>query len=256
MDTANHGLDFTKTTLAYYEAWLGASGCLSSGEGVRFMYSQERGTAQAGYPERFDIIVWLDNRRAIFSYGDRVCGKIGELKARTGDARDIAVVSSVLMEMFDCNLTHNIEFVYEGQAPASQIEAKTLAAQDYPDYKTFFTACYPDSETDWLKGYFDEMTQFGYCVGAYADGVIAACTDAPAMPYLPQDIQHIGITTLQEYRGRGYAAAACKQAVQNVIKSGKTPQWTCEHTNIASRKLAEGVGFVKLADMLMLTLRA
>ena len=35
MDTANRGLDFTKTTLAYYEAWLGESGCLSSGEGVR-----------------------------------------------------------------------------------------------------------------------------------------------------------------------------------------------------------------------------
>ena len=98
------------------------------------------------------------------------------------------------------------------------------------------------------------MTQFGYCVGAYADGVIAACTDAPAMPYMPQVIQHIGITTLPEYRGRGYAAAACKQAVQNVIKSGKTPQWTCKNTNIASRKLAESVGFVKLADMLMLTL--
>lgn len=42
--------------------------------------------------------------------------------------------------------------------------------------------------------------------------------------------------------------------LKNIIKGGKCPQWSCSADNIASARLAEKIGFIKLSDVLTLTI--
>ena len=71
---------------------------------------------------------------------------------------------------------------------------------------------------------------------------------------MSNEVQKVGINTLQECRGKGYATDACMKCIEEMLKNGKVPQWSTDINNIASQKLAEKVGFVKLADVITVTL--
>lgn len=91
------------------------------------------------------------------------------------------------------------------------------------------------------------------CVGVFADGGLVSCTDAPGMPYMAGEVQEIGINTLQEYRGRGYASVACSKCIQEILDHHKTPTWSTTISNTASRKLAEKIGFAEFAEAIYIT---
>ncbi|MDE5891632.1 MAG: GNAT family N-acetyltransferase [Acetatifactor sp.] len=80
-----------------------------------------------------------------------------------------------------------------------------------------------------------------------------SCTDAPGMSYMAEDVQEIGIHTLQEYRGRGYALTACSKCIQEILNHHKVPMWSTTIGNTASRKLAEKIGFAEFAEVIYIT---
>ncbi|MCL2284941.1 MAG: GNAT family N-acetyltransferase [Firmicutes bacterium] len=247
------------TTLAYYDNWLGIPGCLASDKGSQQIYTTERNKTQVGYSHQMDMYIWVEPGRVIISYGDGVKSKIPALANKlTGT---VTKISAVLEDSFGKLPTHAVKYVYQGLPTAKQpeIEPKTLTSADYSDYKRFFLSCFPPNEdsqddTAWLQEYFEEIVRLNFCVGVYTGGLLASCTDAPSMPYLPDKVQEIGINTLKPYRGRGYAGIVCRKAAENIIKSGRYPIWSHGYGNVGSRRLAESIGFVKLADVLMLTL--
>lgn len=55
----------------------------------------------------------------------------------------------------------------------------------------------------------------------------------------------IGVETLEQYRGKGLAAAAANRMAAYSLSVGKKPVWACHSGNIASQRTAERVGFVK-----------
>lgn len=59
---------------------------------------------------------------------------------------------------------------------------------------------------------------------------------------------------MMEYRGKGYAVAACAKCIKEIMKNGKVPQWSTDINNVASKRLAERIGFIKLADVITVTL--
>ena len=239
------------TTLAYFEHWLGEAGCLAVNKGSQQIFSSERNTTQTGYPSPLSLYVWIEPNRTIISYGDAAAAKIPTLvEALHGSVFDMA---ETIGKVFGCAPKHAVKYVYHGApaaAPAAQ--ARTLTEENYADYEAFFLAAYPGSQVGWLREYFDDMVQNHYCAGVYADGMLVSCADAPSMPYMPDKVQEIGIMTLPTYRGRGYASTACRQAAENIVKGGRYPIWSHAYENGGSRKVAESVGFVKLADVLML----
>lgn len=91
------------------------------------------------------------------------------------------------------------------------------------------------------------------CVGMFADGRLVSCTDAPGVPYMAEEVQEIGINTLHEYRGHGYASAACSKCIQEIFNHHKIPMWSTGIDNIASRKLAEKLGFTEFAKVIYIT---
>lgn len=58
----------------------------------------------------------------------------------------------------------------------------------------------------------------------------------------------IGVETAENYRGRGFAAAAAKMMIKYAFDAGKSPVWACHCNNTASKKLAEKIGFVKVSE--------
>ena len=173
---------------------------------------------------------------------------------KISDNRDISAISSAISEVYDCKVKHNIKYLFDRQSLQTKADAKTLSTNDYSDYEKFFLRCFPGDTDDWLKEYFDGMVKQGYCVGVYVDGIVVSCTDAPSMPYIADKVQEIGVNTLPDYRGKGLAAIVCEKAAENILLRGKVPQWSTTIDNIASQKLAERVGFVKLADVFTVTL--
>jgi GNAT superfamily N-acetyltransferase len=53
----------------------------------------------------------------------------------------------------------------------------------------------------------------------------------------------VAISTLAEYRGRGYARAAASLVASAVQQAGRTPIWSCAPTNLPSLAVARALGF-------------
>jgi RimJ/RimL family protein N-acetyltransferase len=60
----------------------------------------------------------------------------------------------------------------------------------------------------------------------------------------------ISIDTLEEYRNKGYAAAAVTHLIKYFNRQGKRPIWGAEEANVASMRLAAKLGFV-LVDRIL-----
>ena len=73
------------------------------------------------------------------------------------------------------------------------------------------------------------------------DQVAGFCTSE----YVSKDKCGIGIETLQEYRNKGLATIAASALVQHCHHNGITPFWECNVENLASKRVAAKVGFVK-----------
>ncbi len=55
----------------------------------------------------------------------------------------------------------------------------------------------------------------------------------------------IGIETARDYHGMGYGALTCSALIDYCLANRLEPVWSCNSTNIGSRKLAEKLGFTE-----------
>ena len=244
-------------TEQYYSRWLGADGNILAGgkPGLTLLCTPERDRILPGYVSRFDVWALETDTGVFISYNEKVKDRIAvaEKHIRSGTAPGQA-----LQCICGARPAHSVKFVYagnEGGGSAGGTEARPLKQEDYPAYEAFFRTVNPETEdVSWLREYFDEMSAKGLCCGVFADGRLASCTDAPTMPYMEDLVQEIGINTLEAYRGRGYAAAACRRCIREMMAQGRCPVWSADAGNTASIRLAEAVGFERFGDAWSLNL--
>lgn len=74
--------------------------------------------------------------------------------------------------------------------------------------------------------------------------VVSWCTSE----YMSKHRCGIGIETLQEHQNRGLATIAASAFVEHSLRRNIKPHWECNVENLASRRVAEKVGFVKEQD--------
>ena len=192
--------------------------------------------------------------KIIVSYGDKAKPQIEILRDSVDAFKSIEDLKSTLKTIYGKDVGHNIKYVFNGKK-TDDCSAKVLGKNDYQEYENFFKNANPKcSNLDWLRAYFEEMICGNLCLGAYEGSILVSCTDAPGMPYMSDEVQEIGINTLSDYRGRGYATIACQGSVNEILKNRKVPQWSTNISNIASQKLAEKLGFVKLGDVITITI--
>ncbi|MBP3543116.1 MAG: GNAT family N-acetyltransferase [Lachnospiraceae bacterium] len=241
--------DYRKVTLEYYSKWLGQDEILLHDfDGVRYLYSKERNKVPYGYGGAFDIYIFVMGSSVVVSYGDKAKERIDELQNKMA-GRSVDEIKLLIKKIYEKKPKHNVKYVLHEILTVDE-SVKVLTCEDYEKYEEFFRKCNPKcGSLGWLGEYFAEMVQEHICVGVFDNDILVSCTDAPGMAYMPESVQEIGINTLPEYRGRGYAAKVCRKCVLKMIESGKIPQWSTSVDNIASQKLAEKTGFVKLADV-------
>jgi predicted GNAT family acetyltransferase len=80
---------------------------------------------------------------------------------------------------------------------------------------------------------------------------LVSATDAPDMQ---ESVQEIGINTLKDYRGKGYARAACISLINELLSRNICPLWSTGENNIAPDRLAKSIGFEKLAGILTINI--
>lgn len=246
-------VDFRGITERYYDKWLGMDGIFGSGAGVSFVYSAERNVKQYGYPRIFDVYALARPGRAVISYGDGAANRIDALRDELGGETGVDALKRAVERVWGVKPAHSVKFVY-AHMPDMATTARPIAAGDMERYLEFWSAAHPDSRTDWIRECYAEMVAEGTTFATFAGDRIVSCADAPGMPYMADEVQEIGAATLPEFRGRGYALDACVAAARAHIASGKCPIWSAAWDNIASRRLAERVGFEKYADAVMLSL--
>lgn len=88
-----------------------------------------------------------------------------------------------------------------------------------------------------------EEKGMGYCV---TDGNNAASWAFTAA--VSGEEIDIGIETAAGYRNLGLAALAAQRMIRYCLEQNKRPVWACRSDNIASGKLAEKQGFVKVSE--------
>jgi GNAT superfamily N-acetyltransferase len=61
--------------------------------------------------------------------------------------------------------------------------------------------------------------------------------------FIHDDKLELGIETMPEYRGKGYAQITCSALIDYCIENNYEPVWACRLENTGSRRLAEKLGF-------------
>lgn len=83
----------------------------------------------------------------------------------------------------------------------------------------------------------------GYCITCEND--IASWAFSATVSTKEIDI---GIETDAKYKQQGLGIIVAKKMMQYIIEQAKEPVWACHYKNVASKKMAEKLGFTKVAE--------
>ena len=87
------------------------------------------------------------------------------------------------------------------------------------------------------------MLTNGIAAGAVVDGNIVAIAHTYAETDLHADI---GVSTVEQWRGKGFATAAASLVAREIQAKGKVPAWSCGEDNAASLRVAQKLGFIEV----------
>lgn len=150
-------------------------------------------------------------------------------------ARELAALMQEEMKVAN----HMVDDIY-------QVPSGPVAVVPNPDVRLLTpadAALLDDTPEDIRLGFDDDLQSVleeELVAGAIADGRIVAtgATYGLAEPFVD-----VAISTLEEYRCRGYARAAASLVCAGTQQRGHTPIWSCAPTNIGSLSVASRLGF-------------
>ena len=93
-----------------------------------------------------------------------------------------------------------------------------------------------------IEGIFGSIENFGKAGGfTLLDGEIIAAESM--IGFKGKDNIEIGTITHEKYRGKGLSTYICAYLVKDLVDKGFSPYWSCNASNIGSKKVAENLGF-------------
>lgn len=90
----------------------------------------------------------------------------------------------------------------------------------------------------------EAMITDGIAAGAIVDGNIVAIAHTYAETDLHADI---GVSTVEQWREKGFSTAAASLVAQEIQARGKVPAWSCGEDNYASLRVAQKLGFTEVS---------
>ena len=89
----------------------------------------------------------------------------------------------------------------------------------------------------------EAMLTDGIAAGAVVDDNIVAIAHIYAETDLHADI---GVSTVEQWREKGFATTAASLVAQEIQAKGKVPAWSCGEDNAASLRVAQKLGFTEI----------
>ena len=229
-------MQIRETTIEYYSRFVDTDiDKLTSG--IYFVESTKRDEEIRGFGCNYSIYALEKDDILVVTYSPRYREFMD--KIRNSDKESIINAIKELDNLKILKL-----FIFDVEKVTAYKEARILTREDYPDYEKFFVETNPGAEPEgWLDEYFYEKTDRQLFVGYYEGDMLVSVCDAPDMPYMEGKIQHTGIMTLKEVRGKGYGKCTAGLATHNLIERGICPQWECNIDNVKSGNLAKAIGY-------------
>lgn len=97
----------------------------------------------------------------------------------------------------------------------------------------------------------DEVLRNRIVAGAVVDGRVVAIAQSSAGSDRYADV---GIHTLEQWRGRGFATTTARLVAESIQQAGKTPVWSTSAENLPSIRVAEKLGFAKIGERMFVVL--
>ena len=251
----NRVLNYLSVTKRYYAEWLDVDPAVLDRPGVVAVPSPRREERQVGYSRAFELYCFVSGETSVISYHRRFEEREGDLVRLFANGGGLEETKAALTELLGVAARHVYRYRFvrlpEG---LDTTRARQLTRDDYADFLAFHTAQFPSAHQEsWLPGYFNKVAEKGYVYGVYVDGRLVSATDVPDLPYMADVVVEPGINTLPGYRRRGYARAVVGALLKQWLKEGKVPLWSCNFANTGSQRLAEGLGYAKLADVITIS---
>jgi len=242
-------LDTEKATNKYYAQWLGIDELIFNNK-INILFNPERDNIPNGYSYSVNIYILIKGETVYISYGNTLKEIVGGLMKLLQKKHGTEYIKNLFETNFNLKLIHSIKYIYRNRID-NQDNAIILGEEHLGLFLDFFIKnnlnC---NDTSWVEDYFLELVKKKYCHGIFVDGILASATDAPDMPYMSDCVQEIGINTLEEFRGKGYAQMACISMISELVSNNICPLWSADIENNGSKKLAERIGFEKYCDVL------
>jgi ribosomal protein S18 acetylase RimI-like enzyme len=249
-------MDCLNITKQYYTEWLGLETNFFDKKGIFTTYTSRRDGKQIGYEQPFHLFALCSGETTIISYGTYMQQRIDQVEAIFYRESNLERVKIALNNLLGSYPGHAFKYYFESLPDGlNSSTAKQLTRDDYADYLLFRQQLYPNSDQEiWLQDFFNGCADQGFIFGIYSNEHLTCATETPDVPYMNDLVVEIGINTLPEYQRRGQAKAVCGALIKYLIENRKTPIWSCSYDNIASQKLADSLGYRKIADVITLTL--
>ena len=97
-----------------------------------------------------------------------------------------------------------------------------------------------------FRGGLSTLLVEGAIAGAVVDGRIVGTAHTAALTPRYADI---GVSTGEEWRGRGFATAAASIVARRIQATGRIPVWSCGEDNMASLRVARKLGFEEVSRL-------
>ena len=246
-------IDFEKITNEYYSQMLGIDK-IELNNKVNTFFNSARDNKITGYSYSMGIFILVIDKTINISYGIKTKDIMEKLMENIQENCEINQIKTVLETISQIKVKHSVKYAYRNIIDIKNNSIR-LGKEHFPLFLTFFKKNNSNvKDYSWVEDYFLEIVEKNYCHGVIIDGILVCVTDAPNMPYMSDKVQEIGINTLEEYRGKGYATMACISMINELVNNNLCPIWSTDIENIGSDKLAKKVGFEKYCDVLTINI--
>lgn len=148
-------------------------------------------------------------------------------------------IENIENEIIELNTRINFKFNHD-------IYLDFKKKNSYKDLKIVQTdrQIYRDMKGSVIPSYFwdsaDDFFENGVGFSVFHENKLASTAYSA---FIHDDKLELGIETVEEYRGKGYAQYVCASLIDYCMDNNYEPIWSCRLENVASYKLAQKLGF-------------
>jgi hypothetical protein len=244
---------FDQITMRYFEKYLDTSlSDLKKGE-LRLCTSNRRCRPEKGWGYTFAIWGFVFHDRAVLSVRPDLEMPVQSIVTTLqpdyilGDAVQESILS-------DCkaNLKVSSSYILSCSRETLQIHdregCRKMMSVNVKSYITLKKFMWPALDETCETVDISRNISDGIAYAVFRDGRMVSASSAPAIAHMQEKVEEVGVDTHRDYRNLGYGRSVLSHMTKAILDLDRVPIYRLSNKNLASLRIAESVGYRKLAD--------